>query len=155
MKTAMQFLKDEIESKIIPSSRENGKLSDYQYGHNIAYSVVLTLAQYLIEVEKKQMIDFYNWMRRNDSAEGYFHYSDEDMLEEYYNQNNTCMKTAMQKLITNLETMGITFPLGIQQTFLSIEKEQIIDASCLGKYNNIDDRQKGEQYYNQTYNQNK
>ena len=86
MKTAMQFLKDEIESKIIPSSRENGELSDYQYGHNIAYSVVLTLAQYLIEVEKKQMIDFYNWMRRNDSAEEYFHYSDEDMLEEYYNQ---------------------------------------------------------------------
>ena len=32
------------------------------------------------------MIDFYNWMRRNDSTEGYFHYSDKDMLEEYYNQ---------------------------------------------------------------------
>jgi hypothetical protein len=36
-----------------------------------------------------------------------------------------------------------------------MEKEQIIDATCLGKYNNIDDRQKGEEYYNQTYNQNK
>ena len=39
-----------------------------------------------LEKEKEQMIDFYNWMRRNDSTEGYFHYSDEDMLEEYYNQ---------------------------------------------------------------------
>ena len=37
---------------------------------------------------------------------------------------------------------------------LEKEKEQIIDATCLGKYNNIDDRQKGEEYYNQTYNQN-
>ena len=55
MKTAMQFLKEEIESKIIPSSKENGELTDYQYGHNIAYSVVLTLAEYLIEVEKEQM----------------------------------------------------------------------------------------------------
>ena len=83
----MQFLKDEIESKVFPPTYNDGKLTDYQYGHNIAYSVVLTLAQYLIEVEKKQMIDFYNWMRRNDSAEEYFHYSDEDMLTEYLNQN--------------------------------------------------------------------
>jgi hypothetical protein len=35
------------------------------------------------EKEKEQMIDFYNWMRRNDSAEAYFHYSDQDMLEQY------------------------------------------------------------------------
>ena len=40
-----------------------------------------------LEKEKEQMIDFYNWMRRNDSAEEYFHYSDEDMLTEYLNQN--------------------------------------------------------------------
>jgi hypothetical protein len=87
MKTAMQFLKEEIESKVFPPTYNDGKLTDYQYGHNIAYSVVLTLAQYLIEKEKEQMIDFYNWMRRNDSAEEYFHYSDEDMLTEYLNQN--------------------------------------------------------------------
>ena len=83
----MQFLKEEIESKVFPPTYNDGKLTDYQYGHNIAYSVVLTLAQYLIEKEKEQMIDFYNWMRRNDSAEEYFHYSDEDMLTEYLNQN--------------------------------------------------------------------
>ena len=37
--------------------------------------------------EKEQMIDFYNWMRSNDSAEEYFHYSDGDMLTDYLNQN--------------------------------------------------------------------
>jgi len=35
--------------------------------------------------EREQMIDFYTWMRRNDSAEEYFHYTDEDMLEQYLN----------------------------------------------------------------------
>ena len=66
MKTPMQFLKDEIESKIIPSSKENGELTDYQYGHNIAYSVVLTLADYLIEVEKKHMLN--QWQKGFDDA---------------------------------------------------------------------------------------
>ena len=59
------------------------------------------------------------------------------------------MKTAMQKLITNLETMGITFPQGIQQTFLSIEKEQIKTAFASGWNWNSDP----EKYYQETYNQ--
>ena len=87
MKTAMQFLKEEIKNKIIPSSKENGELSEYQYSHNVAYGTVLTIIEYLLEKEKEQMIDFYNWMRKNDSAEEYFHYSDEDMLTDYLNQN--------------------------------------------------------------------
>jgi hypothetical protein len=87
MKTAMQFLKEEIKNKIIPSSKENGELSEYQYSHNVAYGTVLTIIEYLLEKEKEQMIDFYNWMRRNDSSEEYFHYSDEDMLTDYLNQN--------------------------------------------------------------------
>ena len=41
-----------------------------------------------LEKEKEQMIDFYNWMRRNDSSEEYFHYSDEDMLEQYLTKTN-------------------------------------------------------------------
>ena len=49
--------------------------------------LVLRIATDLLEKEKEQMIDFYNWMRRNDSAEEYFHYSDEDMLTDYLNQN--------------------------------------------------------------------
>ena len=78
MKTAMQFLKDEIESKIIPSSKENGELTDYQYGHNIAYSVVLTLAEYLIEVEKQIILDTY--------TQGYTNWDSEMTSIQYYNQ---------------------------------------------------------------------
>lgn len=77
MKTAMQFLKDEIESKIIPSSKENGELTDYQYGHNIAYSVVLTLAEYLLEKEKEQIMNAF--------LEGKVNHS-KDWAIEYYNQ---------------------------------------------------------------------
>jgi hypothetical protein len=57
MKTPMQFLKDEIESKVFPPTYNDGNLTDYQYGHNIAYSVVLTLIEYLLEVEKELILD--------------------------------------------------------------------------------------------------
>ena len=59
-------------------------------------------------------------------------------------------QTAMQRLITNLETMCITFPLSIQQTFLLIEKEQIINA--YESYPTL--VMSAEEYYNLTYNQN-
>jgi len=38
------------------------------------------------QMEKEQMIGFYKWMKENDTkenAEKYFHYSDEDMLNEF------------------------------------------------------------------------
>ena len=41
------------------------------------------------EMEKKQIIGFHKWMMKNDTpenAEAYFHYSDDDMLNEYLNQ---------------------------------------------------------------------
>jgi UDP-N-acetylmuramate-alanine ligase len=37
--------------------------------------------------ERYQMINFYKWMKINENSEQYFHYSDEDMLNEYLNQN--------------------------------------------------------------------
>ena len=40
-----------------------------------------------LEKEKEQILNFYMWMRMNESAEQYFHYSDEDMFTEYLNQN--------------------------------------------------------------------
>ena len=72
----------------------------------------------------------------------------------------------MQRLIANLETMGITFPQGIQQTFLSIEKEQIMNAYSDGAKGGANGTkgqhesgwvsiQTKEKYYKQTYNQNK
>lgn len=91
MKTAMQFLKDEIESKIIPSSKENGELSEYQYGHNIAYSVVLTLAEYLIEVEKEQSINLIKqtcmFMGASIIDIEISKMEFEDIYNNYYNQN--------------------------------------------------------------------
>jgi hypothetical protein len=33
--------------------------------------------------EKDQMINFHKWMKINEKEEKYFHYSDEDMLNEY------------------------------------------------------------------------
>lgn len=38
------------------------------------------------EMEKEQMLNFYMWMRMNERAEEYFHYSDEDMFAEYLKQ---------------------------------------------------------------------
>ena len=85
MKTAMQFLKDEIESKIIPSSKENGELSEYQYGHNIAYSVVLTLVEYLLEKEKEQIIEAYEDGKQN-GIESITNVNAYIIGEYYYNQ---------------------------------------------------------------------
>lgn len=38
------------------------------------------------EMEKEQMLNFYMWMRMNERAEEYFHYTDEDMFAEYLKQ---------------------------------------------------------------------
>jgi hypothetical protein len=38
------------------------------------------------EMEKEQMLNFYMWMRMNERGEEYFHYTDEDMFEEYLKQ---------------------------------------------------------------------
>lgn len=48
----------------------------------------------------------------------------------------------------------VFIPQDLLEEAKRLEKDQIIDATCLGKYNNIDDRQKGEEYYNQAYGQN-
>jgi hypothetical protein len=70
------------------------------------------------------------------------------------------MKTAMQELIdsirfTDKECYATMFDEGIFKIALEKEKEQIIDAY----YGNIDGvfgyREAGEEYYNQTFNQNK
>lgn len=41
------------------------------------------------EMEKQQMIEFHKWMIENDTvknAEKHFHFTDSDMLHEYYNE---------------------------------------------------------------------
>ena len=44
---------------------------------------------------KQDMIGFHKWMKENDTpenAEQYFHYTDEDMLEEYLNRDKRLPK---------------------------------------------------------------
>jgi hypothetical protein len=79
MKTAMQFLKEEIKNKIIPPSKENGELSEYQYSHNVAYGTVLTIIEYLLEKEKEQIKKAY------EDGKNLIQYKDE-WGEKYYNQ---------------------------------------------------------------------
>ena len=91
MKTSMQFLKEEIQNKLIPPSKENGELSEYQYSHNVAYGTVLTIIEYLLEKEKEQIIDFHVMlMKKGLEQEGNKIEWDYDELkkeaEEYYNQ---------------------------------------------------------------------
>ena len=80
MKTAMQELKEEIQSKVFPPTYNDGNLTDYQYGHNVAYGVVLTIVEYLLEKEKEQIIQ----------AHGLKYYDIGEVTitgENYYNQN--------------------------------------------------------------------
>ena len=37
-------------------------------------------------------------------------------------------QTAMQKLLTNLESIGITIPQGVQMVYLKIEKDQVMNS---------------------------
>ena len=57
----------------------------------------------LKEEQKKQMIDFYTWMRRNDSAEEYFHYTDVDMLEQYLKEGSPQDIPAIEDTIKNID----------------------------------------------------
>ena len=63
------------------------ELGDYlcENDYPIDKNLVLKIKE-LIKKEREQMIDFYTWMRINDSAEEYFHYSDQDMLTKYQNK---------------------------------------------------------------------
>ena len=41
-----------------------------------------------IALQRKELINFHKWMLKNDTAENaekYFHYTDEDMVNEYLN----------------------------------------------------------------------
>lgn len=69
MKTAVQILVDNLE--------------------NIGVTIPNGLKLIFLEKEKEQMIDFHKWMLKNDTAENaeqYFHYSDDDMFNEYLKQ---------------------------------------------------------------------
>ena len=82
MITAMHILKEEIERKVFPSEYNDSNLTDYQYGHNVAYGVVLTLIEFLIEKEKEQIIDACNSILEDSSTWGERYYK-----QKYQNNN--------------------------------------------------------------------
>ena len=83
MKTAMQELKEEIQSKVFPPTYNDGNLTDYQYGHNVAYGVVLTIVEYLLEKEKEQIIDAH----LNGQSDHHFSLESRTLeAEQHYNQ---------------------------------------------------------------------
>ena len=88
MKTAMQELKEEIQSKVFPPTYNDGNLTDYQYGHNVAYGVVLTIVEYLLEKEKEQHKETWELSREQNDMKVDNHYIGSDYLdfEQYYNQ---------------------------------------------------------------------
>jgi hypothetical protein len=61
------------------------------------------------------------------------------------------MKTAMQELIDNLESIDIKVPNGVKLIFIQKEKEQIKTAFESGWNWNFS----SEKYYQETYNQHK
>ena len=64
------------------------------------------------------------------------------------------MKTAMQELIDNLESIGINVPNGVKLIFLEKEKEQIMNAFSRGLGTELGlDWEDSEQYYERIYNQ--
>ena len=71
------------------------------------------------------------------------------------------MKTAMQELIDNLESIDINVPNGVKLIFIEKEKEQIMKANMDGYKEGCTFHSFGhrplttEEYYRQTYNQNK
>lgn len=72
------------------------------------------------------------------------------------------MKTAMQELFDNLEAIDIKVPIGVKSIFLEKEKEQIkesfedgISEATNEQHGKVDYNMDAEEYYNQTYNQNK
>ena len=66
------------------------------------------------------------------------------------------MKTAIEQLIEKLtDRIGKSFQIAFEDILneaKELEKQQIVDATCLGKYVNEDDKEIGEDYYKTTFN---
>ena len=68
------------------------------------------------------------------------------------------MKTAITELIEYIESNEIVYNKDLilkLKELLELEKEQIIDAYYGKIYGVFDYREEGQEYYNETYNQNK
>ncbi len=76
----MQELVDEMKNQSYGVSKE-GNLDMVA-----AFHFAIGLAKKSIKKEKEHMLNFYMWMRMNESTEKYLDYTDEDMFNEYLKQ---------------------------------------------------------------------
>ena len=72
--------------KLIDKIQEahSNKLSDYS-------KIYTPTAEVIEKISDEFAIDFYNWMRKNDTQENsdkYFHYTDKDMLNAFKEEMN-------------------------------------------------------------------
>ena len=88
---------------------------------NAANRILDYINNLYLEQEKEQMIGFYKWMLkvdRADNAEEFFHYTDEDMLEEYLKRStqevDPVYKAFIEDNIIKEETIDST--LEIEET---------------------------------------
>jgi len=90
-KTTIQWLKEYLETKILPCPEGN----DYVYGMNVAHTCLIEyMIPYLLEKEKEQMIDFAMQMHKIDcSKTGTDLLLDEAQAyyKQTYNQDNSFM----------------------------------------------------------------
>lgn len=59
-------------------------------------------------------------------------------------------QTAVEWLVEQFKQQGFIYYGDIEQALI-MERGQIVDATCLNKYVNEDDREIGERYYQETY----
>ena len=81
MKTTIQWLKEYLETKVLPCSEDN----EYVYGMNVAHNnLIHYMIPYLLEKEKEQIIDAFEYGQINVNEDGCL--SEENGAQEYYNQ---------------------------------------------------------------------
>lgn len=72
------------------------------------------------------------------------------LLEQIETKGDARETSSIRNIQFNIDTSDY---LQLKAQAKSMEKEQIIDAYCIGKYINVDDREFGEKYFNETYKQ--
>lgn len=84
MKTAIQELQGILEAKILPCNDDNS----YVYGLNVAYTnIIKYMIPYLLEREKKQIIEAVNYGNRQDHYDATEVELSKYYYEQTYNQN--------------------------------------------------------------------
>lgn len=88
MKTAVKWLEEYLNTKVLPCPEDN----DYVYGMNVAHENLINyVIPALLEKEKKQIIDAYEWGlidgEKESKREQKYDHSGSSFYEDFYHQN--------------------------------------------------------------------